>query len=142
MEAGQLLDKLLNKQIPVETAVNHDDLEAIEKELESCLKKWLHDFSWLNELIFYNCPGWDHSTKDITHMRRSKGIASNVVIFTEDMPFRVYKETFLANYANKQRFVTLLKDIFIENGIDAIQAEDDAYLLIVQTAVTKSLAEK
>ncbi|CAG2245619.1 unnamed protein product [Mytilus edulis] len=34
-EAGQLLDKLLNKQIPIETAVDHDALKAIEKELES-----------------------------------------------------------------------------------------------------------
>ncbi|VDI27019.1 Hypothetical predicted protein [Mytilus galloprovincialis] len=87
--------------------------------------------------------GYDnHSTKDITHMRRSKGIVSNVVTFTKDMPFRVKKETFLANDANKQRFVNLLKDTFIENGIDAIQAEDDADLLIVQTAVAKSSAEE
>ncbi|CAC5394803.1 unnamed protein product [Mytilus coruscus] len=35
MEAGQLLATLLNKQIPVETVVNHDTLKAIEKELES-----------------------------------------------------------------------------------------------------------
>ncbi|CAC5394802.1 unnamed protein product [Mytilus coruscus] len=94
-------------------------------------------FSKILVLNGYN----NHSTKDITHIRRSKGIASNVETFTKDMPPRVKKETFLANNANKQRFVTLLKDTFIENEIKAIQVED-ADLLIVQTAVTKSHAEE
>jgi hypothetical protein len=54
------------------------------------------------------------------------------------MALRVKKETFLVNKGNKQRFVTLLKDTYNANGIAAIQAEDDADLLIVQTAVAKS----
>ncbi|CAC5394798.1 unnamed protein product [Mytilus coruscus] len=87
--------------------------------------------------------GYDnHSTKDITHMRRSKGIVSNIVTFKKDMPLRVKKETFLGNDANKQRFITLLQETFIESGIDALQAQDDADLLIVQTAVTKSHAKE
>jgi hypothetical protein len=53
-------------------------------------------------------------------MRRSKGIVSNTVTF------------------NKQHFVTLLKDTFNANGIAAIKTEDDADLLIIQMAVTKS----
>ena len=80
----------------------------------------------------------NHSTKDITHMRRSKGVVSNTVTFTKDMPLRVKKETFLANDANKNRFVSLLKDSLNNHGIEAIQAEGDADLLIVQTAVAKS----
>ena len=71
-------------------------------------------------------------------MRRSKSIISKTVTFTKDIPLRVKKETFLGNKGNKQRFVTLLKDTFNDNGISVIQAEDDADLLIVQTAVTKS----
>jgi hypothetical protein len=50
----------------------------------------------------------------------------------------VKKETFLVNKGNKQHVVTLLKDTFNANGIAAIQAEDDADLLIIQMAVTKS----
>jgi hypothetical protein len=80
----------------------------------------------------------NHSIKDITHMRYSKGIVSNTVTFTKDMDLQVKKETFLVNKGNKQRFVTLLKDTFNANGIAAIQAEDDVDLLIVQTTVTKS----
>jgi len=71
-------------------------------------------------------------------MRRSKGIVSNTVTFTKDMALWVKKETFLVNKGNKQHFVTLLKDTFNANGIAAIQAEDDADLLIIQMAVTKS----
>ncbi|KAK6176044.1 hypothetical protein SNE40_014405 [Patella caerulea] len=80
----------------------------------------------------------NHSIKDITHIRHNKGIVSNTVTFTKSMLLRVKKETFLANDANKQRFVLLLKETLIENGIEAVQATDDADLLIVQTAVDKS----
>lgn len=66
--------------------------------------------------------------KDITHMRRSKGIVSNTVTFTKDMPLRVQKETFLVNKRNTHRFVTLLKDTFNANEIEVIQGEDDADL--------------
>ena len=54
------------------------------------------------------------------------------------MPLRVKKKTFLVNKGNKQCFVTLLNDTCNANGIAAIHAEDDANLLIVQTAVPKS----
>ncbi|CAG2193658.1 unnamed protein product [Mytilus edulis] len=78
------------------------------------------------------------STKDITHLRRSKGIQSNTITFTRDMPLRVKKETFLLNQSNKQRFVEMLIDTFQEHSIEAIQAKEDADLLIVKTAVEKS----
>ncbi|VDI23946.1 Hypothetical predicted protein [Mytilus galloprovincialis] len=78
------------------------------------------------------------STKDITHLRRSKGIQSNTITFTRDMPLRIKKETFLLNQSNKQRFVEMLIDTFQEHSIEAIQAKEDADLLIVRTAVEKS----
>ncbi|CAG2227751.1 unnamed protein product [Mytilus edulis] len=68
------------------------------------------------------------STKDITHLRRSKGIQSNTITFTRDMPLRVKKETFLLNQSNKQRFVEMLIDTFQEHSIEAIQAKEDADL--------------
>ncbi|VDI51986.1 Hypothetical predicted protein [Mytilus galloprovincialis] len=78
------------------------------------------------------------STKDITHLRRSKGIQSNTITFTRDMPLRIKKETFLLNQSNKQRFVEMLIDIFQEHSFEAIQAKEDADLLIDRTAVEKS----
>ncbi|CAC5369996.1 unnamed protein product [Mytilus coruscus] len=78
------------------------------------------------------------STKDITHLRRSKGAQSNTITFTRDMPLRIKKETFLLNQSNKQRFVEILMDTFQEHSVEAIQAKEDADLLIVKTAVEKS----
>ncbi|CAG2245843.1 unnamed protein product [Mytilus edulis] len=87
--------------------------------------------------------GYDSSsTKDITHLRRSKGIQSNTITFTRDMPLRVKKETFLLNQSNKQRFVEMLIDTFQEHSIEAIQAKEDADLLIVRTAVEKSTRQE
>ncbi|CAC5405805.1 unnamed protein product [Mytilus coruscus] len=54
------------------------------------------------------------------------------------MPLRIKKETFLLNQSNKQRFVEILMDTFQEHSIEAIQAKEDADLLIVKTAVEKS----
>jgi 5'-3' exonuclease len=78
------------------------------------------------------------STKDITHIRRSKGIQTNTITFTENMPLRVKKETFLLNELNKQRFVDLLVQELEKSNIEAIQSEGDADLLICQTAVDKA----
>lgn len=78
------------------------------------------------------------STKDVTQMRRSKGIQTNTITFTDDMPLRIKKETFLLNVSNKQRFAELLVRKLQERNIEAIQSEGDADFLICQTAVNKA----
>lgn len=74
----------------------------------------------------------------MTHMRRSKGIKTNTITFTENMPLRKKKETFLLNVSNKQRFAELLVRKLQESNVEAIQSEGDADLLICQTAVNKA----
>lgn len=74
----------------------------------------------------------------MTHMRRSKGIQTNTITFTENMPLRIKKETFLLTVSNKQRFAELLVRKLQESNIEAIQSEGDADLLICQTAVNKA----
>uniref|UniRef100_K1QXD6 Uncharacterized protein n=1 Tax=Magallana gigas TaxID=29159 RepID=K1QXD6_MAGGI len=78
------------------------------------------------------------STKDMTHMGRSKGIQTSTITFTENMPLRIKKETFLLNVSNKQRFAELIVRKLQESNIEAIQSEGDAYLLICQAAVNKA----
>ena len=53
--------------------------------------------------------GYDESsTKDMTHMKRSKGIKGVSVTFTANMNITVSKEDFLTNNLNKKQFVSLL----------------------------------
>lgn len=78
------------------------------------------------------------STKDMTHMRRSKGIQTNTITFTENIPLRIKKETFLLNVSNKQGFAKLLVWKLQESNFEAIQSEGDADLLVCQTAVNKA----
>ena len=75
------------------------------------------------------------STKDTVHIRRNKGQVGNTNNFTNDMTLDMNKEDFLANPQNKQRFIVNLREKFTESGIRTLQAEGDADLLIVQTAV-------
>ena len=75
------------------------------------------------------------STKDVTHMRRNKGQRSTDIIFTESMPCKVKKELFLSNKRNKQRFINLLSAKMMEQQINVHNADDDADLLVVQTAL-------
>ena len=55
--------------------------------------------------------GYDSTnTKDMTHQRRSKGIAGTSVTFTGDTPVTMKKDQFLANRQNKQRFIFMLSE--------------------------------
>ena len=75
------------------------------------------------------------STKDVAHLRRSKGIISPDVTFTSDMTFKSKKEIFLTNNNNKSRFISLLAQRLRENECTVILAEEDADCLIISTAV-------
>ncbi|KAK6181968.1 hypothetical protein SNE40_009743 [Patella caerulea] len=48
------------------------------------------------------------STKDTTHLRRTKGAGDAQVNFVGGMPLKTKKEHFLANSMNKQKFILLL----------------------------------
>ena len=52
----------------------------------------------------------ERSTKDMTHMRRSKGKKGFSVSFCIDMNLTVTKEAFLNDISNKKRFVKLLRE--------------------------------
>jgi hypothetical protein len=77
------------------------------------------------------------STKDVTHLRRSKGIISPDGTFTSDMTFKSKKEIFLTNN-NKSPFISLLAQRLRENECTVILAEEDADCLIISTAVARA----
>ena len=45
--------------------------------------------------------------KDVTHLRRTKGIVSPNINFTPTMPFKTKKELFMSNSFNKQVFINM-----------------------------------
>ncbi len=75
------------------------------------------------------------STKDMTHRRRMKGLASTTVTFTETMQLTMKKAQFLSNTENKQRFINMLSAKLVESNCRTHQASEDANLLIVKKAV-------
>lgn len=83
------------------------------------------------------CDGYSDNpgTKDIAHMRGSKGITATDVVFSEDMPCRSNKDVFLTNSKNKQRFISLLGGKLENANFSVLNAEEDADLLIVKTGI-------
>ena len=81
--------------------------------------------------------GYDNqpSTKSMTHQRRSAGKTSATVTFSDGMKVTLKKDAFLSNTENKKRFITMLRRFLQEVGCHTIQAEGDADVLIVKTAV-------
>jgi hypothetical protein len=73
--------------------------------------------------------------KEITHLRRTKGIVSPNINFTPTMPFKTKKELFMSNSHNKQAFINMLCEKLNEHDIRYKNAVDDADLLIAKTAV-------
>ena len=77
----------------------------------------------------------DPSTKDVTHLRRSKGKVGRSVLFTKETVFNMKKDDFLLNLDNKQRFLQLLTSEMNVEGIEAVQSDGDADVLIAETAI-------
>ncbi|CAC5398050.1 unnamed protein product [Mytilus coruscus] len=78
------------------------------------------------------------TTKDVTHIRRTKGIISPKVNFNNDTQIKTKKDEFLSNSENKQLFLNTLGEKLKDGHVQVIHAEDDADLNIVLTAIEKS----
>ena len=86
-------------------------------------------------IVIFDGYTQEPSTKDITYIRRSKGILSPEVDFTAQMPCKLKKDAFLANTRNKQMFINLLAAKLVEHGCIVRHASEDADRLIVMTAI-------
>ncbi|CAC5377686.1 unnamed protein product [Mytilus coruscus] len=78
------------------------------------------------------------TTKDATHISRTKGIISPKVNFNNDTQIKTKKDEFLSNSENKQLFINTLGEKLKDGHVQVIHAEDDADLKIVLTAIEKS----
>lgn len=75
------------------------------------------------------------SIKGVERLRRSnKNLCPNI-LFDQEMSVTVSQETFLSNQNNKTRFIKFLVEYLKRENISVIQADDDADLLIVDTAL-------
>jgi hypothetical protein len=78
------------------------------------------------------------STKDITHIRRCKGVYSPEVKFTAQMPCKLKKDVLPGNTKNKQMLIELLGAKFTENNCTVRHAQEDADRLITAVECTKT----
>ena len=75
------------------------------------------------------------STKYTTHQRRTGGKFGIEVTFRGDVKLTMSKDVFLSNVANKQNFIDMLSLYMQLAGCLTEHAEEDADLLIAQTAL-------
>jgi hypothetical protein len=73
--------------------------------------------------------------KDADHQRRTGSKIGPTVKFMARTVNNLKKHEFLANKTNKQRFINLLSESLVKAGCKAVNANGDADVLIVQTAV-------
>ena len=83
--------------------------------------------------------GSEPSTNSMTHQRRSAGKGSAPVTFQDGMKVTAKRDAFLANTEKKKRFIAMLQRYLSESGCRTLQAEGDADVLIVKTAVDSAV---
>ena len=123
LDGGSLLQRL-----SLQKGHNYD--EIISKYVDYVLKRFSAE-----SIVVFDGYTSSPSTKDMTHLRRSKGKSSTEVHFSGQSKLNMTKEQFLSNSKNKQRFIDMLSSSLRNVGISTIHAPDDADLLIVTTAV-------
>jgi len=89
-------------------------------------------------VVFDGYNNTSPAIKDMTHMRRRKGIQSAFVNFNPEMKFTGQKETFLSNDQNKQRIICLIGEMLIKCGCTVNHASGDAGIDIVKHAILSS----
>ena len=70
------------------------------------------------------------STKDMTHLRRTRCAVSAKVNFSGGMPLKSTKEHFLSNNVNKQKFIIMLGEKLEDAGCKTIHAREYAYTMM------------
>lgn len=95
--------------------------------------------NYVHPIVVYDGYSKDLTTKAVTHQKRGGCKASARVKLALDLPLMMEKKVFLSNNSNKQDFINMLSDEMRKRDIATLHAEDDADLLIVQTAVNMAV---
>ena len=75
------------------------------------------------------------TTKDTTHLKRTKGKKGRLVKFSHNTKLTMSKDKFPLNKENKQVFLQGLTSYMNLNGIESVQSYADADVLIATTAI-------
>lgn len=105
------------------------------QEVVEAYKMYVHRHFTDATVVF---DGYDEetSTKKAEQRRRYGGTAEHQeILFQLSMNVTSTREKFLANSNNKSRLIEALKDQFVSAGISVRQAEGDADVLIIRTAI-------
>ena len=78
------------------------------------------------------------NTKDEEHLHRSGKISHVNVVVEDHITITLQQDEFLTNATNKMRFISLLKTHLQAAGCTVLQAEGDADILIVSTAIAEA----
>ena len=78
------------------------------------------------------------STKDITHLRRRKGMSGVEVSFNENMKLNTTKDLFLSNNKNKETFIHMLGEHLVAGGCKVVYHDGDADLEICFQCIESS----
>ena len=84
----------------------------------------------------------ESSTKDMEHLRRGSRNNFPMIEFTPETMILSKKSDFLENQANKQRFVSYLRELLQSQLCTVIQADGDADLMIVAHAMESAKSSK
>ncbi|KAK4885772.1 hypothetical protein RN001_002043 [Aquatica leii] len=88
--------------------------------------------------------GYSDTTKSIKaaeqRRRTTKTTSSSDIIFDEFMKVPANQQQFFANIKNKSRFISMLSDKLTIENIAVKQAQNDADVLIIETAIEKFIA--
>lgn len=110
----------------------NESLQEIIRKYISYLKK---NFGSDVIIVFDGYTLNTSSTKSAERLRRSNKATSTDILFTENMAITVQQDKFFGNINNKTRFIKYLSESLKKNNFIVKQAEDDADLLIVKTAL-------
>ncbi|GBL75759.1 hypothetical protein AVEN_155054-1 [Araneus ventricosus] len=87
-------------------------------------------------IAFYGYPEYAaKSTKSVKRIRRTKKHITGYVMFDESMSATMSQDKFLSNDKNKQRLINMLCVKFQKEGFDVKQAQEDAYYLVIKSAL-------
>lgn len=109
--------------------------ESMQTIMDKYIKYLKNNFGNNITVVFDGYSFNATSTKSAERMRRSTNSTSTDILFTENMIITVPQDKLLGNIKNKMRFIKYLSQTLQKNNIIVKQAEDDADLLIVQTAL-------
>ena len=118
--------------------VNRQKQSYFIEKADKCVRFVIKKYSWSCTIVFDSYHS-EPTTKDQTNNFRTKknGIRPEVEI-SPCSKLAVRQEEFLSNNMNKQRFINLLSERFKHFGVKTVHVNDDADLLIGQTAIAKA----